>query len=214
MATASATRPREASSRSGSSRARRSRRSWAERRCERSGCGCGRPARPSGSRRSGSTSAGTTWPGGCPISLTGWTLIACGLVGWARRPESRSGPLLAATGFAWFAANLAGDEALYLHRGPLIQLTLTYPYGRLGSRLDRVAVAVAYGAALIPALWSSDVGTFALCALFVAGRGPWLRAGPSGTSAGRAGPRSAPRRSSARCWWAARPPGSPSRPRS
>ena len=108
-----------------------------------------------------------------PDLATGWTLIACGLVGWARRPESRSGPLLAATGFAWFAANLLGDQALYLHRGPLIQLTLTYPYGRLGSRLDRVAVAVAYGAALVPAVWSSDIATFALCALFVlaAGRG-------------------------------------------
>jgi signal transduction histidine kinase len=111
--------------------------------------------------------------GWLPDLATGWTLIACGLVGWARRPESRSGPLLAATGFAWFAANLLGDHALYLHRGPLIHLTLTYPAGRLASRLDRVAVAVGYGAALIPAIWSSDIATFALCALFVlaAGRG-------------------------------------------
>jgi signal transduction histidine kinase len=102
-----------------------------------------------------------------PDLTTGWTLIACGLVGWARRPESRSGPLLAATGFAWFAANLLGDEALYLHRGPLIHLTLSYPYGRIDSRLERGAVAVAYGAALVPAIWSSDIATFALCALFV-----------------------------------------------
>jgi signal transduction histidine kinase len=111
--------------------------------------------------------------GWLPDLATGWTLIACGLVGWARRPESRSGPLLAATGFAWFAANLLGDWALYLHRGPLIHLTLTYPTGRLASRLDRVAVAVGYGAALVPAIWSSDIATFALCALFVlaAGRG-------------------------------------------
>jgi signal transduction histidine kinase len=38
-------------------------------------------------------------------------------------------------------------------------------------------VAVGYGAALIPAVWSSDIGTFALCALFVvtAGRS-YLRA--------------------------------------
>ena len=48
-------------------------------------------------------------PSGCPISPPGGLSIACGLVGWARRPESRSGPLLAATGFAWFAANLLGD---------------------------------------------------------------------------------------------------------
>jgi signal transduction histidine kinase len=113
------------------------------------------------------------WGEWLPDLATGWTLIACGLVGWARRPESRSGPLLAATGFAWFAANLLGDEALYLHRGPLIHLTLTYPAGRLASRLDRVAVAIGYGAALVPAIWSSDIATFVLCALFVltAGRG-------------------------------------------
>jgi signal transduction histidine kinase len=109
--------------------------------------------------------------GWLPDLATGWTLIACGLVGWARRPESRSGPLLAATGFAWFAANLLGDQALYLYRGPLIHLTLSYPYGRLGSRLDRLAVAVAYGAALVPTLWSSDIGTFVLCALFVLAAG-------------------------------------------
>ena len=102
-----------------------------------------------------------------PDLVTGWTLIACGLAGWARRPESGSGPLLAATGFAWFAANLLGDAALYLHRGPLFHLVLTYPYGRPGSARDRVAVAVAYGAALVPPVWSSDVATFGLCVAFV-----------------------------------------------
>ena len=106
-----------------------------------------------------------------PDVVTGWTLIACGLVGWARRPESLSGPLLAATGFAWFAANLLGDQALYLHRGPLIHLVLTYPHGRPGSAQDRVAVAVAYGAALVPAVWSSDVATFGLCTAFVLAAG-------------------------------------------
>jgi signal transduction histidine kinase len=106
-----------------------------------------------------------------PDLATGWTMIACGLLGWTRRPDSRSGPLLAATGFAWFAANLIGEQALYLHRGPLIHLALSYPHGRLGSRLDRLAVAVAYGAALIPAVWSSDIATFALCALFVVAAG-------------------------------------------
>jgi len=102
-----------------------------------------------------------------PDLVTGWTLIACGLAGWARRPESRSGPLLAATGFAWFAANLLGDPALYLHRGPLFHLVLTYPYGRSDSARDRVAVAVAYGAALASPVWSNDVATFGLCAAFV-----------------------------------------------
>ena len=108
------------------------------------------------------------WSDWLPDLATGWTLIACGLVAWALRPESRSGPLLAATGFAWFAANLVGDQALYLHRGPLIHLTLSYPYGRLGRPLDRSVVAIGYGAALVPAVWSSEIATFALSALFVA----------------------------------------------
>src|SRR6266511_129897 len=42
-----------------------------------------------------------------PDLITGWSLIACGLVGWSRRPQSRSGALTAATGFAWFAPNFA-----------------------------------------------------------------------------------------------------------
>jgi signal transduction histidine kinase len=117
------------------------------------------------------------WSDWLPDLATGWTLIACGLVGWARRPESRSGPLLAATGFAWFAANLVGDQALYLHRGPLVQLVLSYPYGRLRDRLDRVAIAIGYAAAVIPPIWSNETVTLVLAAFFVvaAGHG-YLRA--------------------------------------
>jgi signal transduction histidine kinase len=115
-----------------------------------------------------------------PDLAVGWTLIACGLVGWSRRPESRSGSLLAATGFAWFAANFASDQALYLHRGPLLQLVLSYPHGRLGGRLDRAAVAIGYAAAVIPAVWESETATFALVAFFLiaAGHGYVRALGP------------------------------------
>ena len=74
----------------------------------------------------------------------GWTFIGCGLVAWARRPKSHTGPLMAATGFTWFlelrqrrggGAGLGG--AVYLHRGPLVQLVLAYPSGRPGSRHPR-----------------------------------------------------------------------------
>jgi len=92
-------------------------------------------------------------PGGwVPDLLTGWTLIGCGLAGWARRPHSRSGALLAAAGFAWFVPDFAatgadplgwlGAHALYLHRGPLVQLVLTYPRGRVRGRVEGAAVAV------------------------------------------------------------------------
>ena len=108
-----------------------------------------------------------------PDLVVGWTLIACGLLAWSRGPENRwSGPLMAATGFAWFAANFS-DQALYLHRGPLIHLVLTYPYGRLGGRVERGAVAIGYTAALVPEVWASEAATFALAGLvtIVAGRG-------------------------------------------
>ena len=44
-----------------------------------------------------------------PDLVTGWTLIACGLVAWSRRPGSRIGALMAATGFSWFLGNFAGS---------------------------------------------------------------------------------------------------------
>jgi signal transduction histidine kinase len=106
-----------------------------------------------------------------PDLVAGWTLIACGLIGWSRRPESRSGALMAATGFAWFAANFATDQALYLHRGPLIHLVLSYPQGRLGGRVERFVVAIAYLAAVIPSIWSSEAATFVLAGLIVTAAG-------------------------------------------
>ena len=102
-----------------------------------------------------------------PDLAVGWTLIACGLVGWSRRPESRSGALMAATGFAWFAANFGGEQALYLHRGPLVHLVLSYPYGRLGGSLERAVVAIAYATAAIPAVWEGETAAFVLSAVIV-----------------------------------------------
>ena len=113
-----------------------------------------------------------------PDLLTGWTLIACGLVAWSRRPESRSGPLMAATGFSWFLGNFAnagiapvdwlGAHALYVYRGPLVHLLVTYPSGRLVSRLDRAAIAIGYAAALVTPVWRSEIVTIVLAVLLVA----------------------------------------------
>jgi signal transduction histidine kinase len=113
-----------------------------------------------------------------PDLAVGWSLIACGLLAWSQRPTSRSGDLMVATGFAWFAANFTttglaavdwlSEQALYLHRGPLLQLVLSYPRGRFAGRLDRAAVAIAYVAAVIPAIWGSETATFVLAGLIVA----------------------------------------------
>jgi signal transduction histidine kinase len=112
-----------------------------------------------------------------PDLITGWTLIACGLVAWSRRPDSRSGALMAATGFSWFLGNFAtsglavvdwlGAHALYVYRGPLIHLLVTYPSGRLSSRLDLVAVAVGYAAAVVTPVWRSEIATVVLAVLLV-----------------------------------------------
>src|SRR6266536_2014910 len=113
----------------------------------------------------------------------GWTFVGSGLIAWARRPASRTGPLLAATGFTWFLGNFAqvgvaavawaAAHLVYLHRGPLVQLVLTYPSGRPGSRLVRGAVAVGYAAAVITPIWRNTGATILLAGLLVA---PWQRA--------------------------------------
>jgi signal transduction histidine kinase len=113
-----------------------------------------------------------------PDLVTGWTLIGCGLVAWSRRPESRSGALMAATGFSWFLGNFAttgiapvdwlGAHALFVYRGPLIHLLVTYPSGRLSSRLDRAAVVLGYAAAFVTLVWRSEIATIVLAGLLVA----------------------------------------------
>jgi signal transduction histidine kinase len=113
-----------------------------------------------------------------PDLAVGWSLIGCGLVASRRRPESHSGPLMAATGFTWFLGNFASvgvaavawaaAHLVYLHRGPLVQLVLAYPSGRPGSRLVRGAVAVGYAAAIIAPIWRSEAATILLAGLLLA----------------------------------------------
>jgi len=118
-------------------------------------------------------------PGGwVPDLLTGWAMIRCGLAGWAHRPGSRSGAVLAAAGFAWFVPDFAAagvgplgwlsSHALYLYRGPLVQLVLTYPRGRVRERVEGAAVGVGYAAAVVTPVWGSRAGAIAMAACLVA----------------------------------------------
>jgi signal transduction histidine kinase len=100
--------------------------------------------------------AGTSTFAGVAFLAAGWALIGCGLAFWLRRPASRFGPLLAAAGFAWFllewnnpgiGSALAFTVGLCLYAAcpPLVgHAVLAYPGGRLGSRTERGAVALAY----------------------------------------------------------------------
>jgi signal transduction histidine kinase len=110
-------------------------------------------------------------------ATVGLTFIALGLVAWQRRPLSRSGLLMATTGFAWLAGSFA-TAALFLHRGPLVHLLLGYPRGRLRSRLERVIVGAAYVDAVVYPLARQAIATIALSlAVVVAALVGYLRAG-------------------------------------
>ena len=102
-----------------------------------------------------------------PDLIVGWTLVGCGLVAAVRRPGNRCGVLLAAAGLAWFLGNFS-DQLVYLHRGVLVHVIVTFPDGRAVSRGQRVAVAAGYVASLLPALWESASATVGLSTALVA----------------------------------------------
>src|SRR5919201_1908507 len=95
--------------------------------------------------------------------VVGLALVVCGVAAWLWRSGSRIGPLLVASGFAWFLGTFAGSSIdtaaqvggifVTLHRGPLVHAVLSYPTGRLRGRVERLVAAISYVAAAIP-----DVG--------------------------------------------------------
>jgi signal transduction histidine kinase len=106
--------------------------------------------------------AWTDDPGGAALDLTvGFLLIGLGLVSWGRRGSSAVGPLMAASGFAWFLGTFA-TWALYLHRGPLVHLVVSYPSGRPHSRLQWAVVAAGYLCAVAFPLARNDEATILL----------------------------------------------------
>src|SRR4051794_17372809 len=83
--------------------------------------------------------------------LVGWSFIGTGLFAWWRRPGNRTGALMTAVGFAWFASGLseANDDLLFtigiavdsLFPGLAGHLLLAFPSGRLEGRAERWTVA-------------------------------------------------------------------------
>jgi signal transduction histidine kinase len=84
----------------------------------------------------------------------GWGFSGTGLYVWRRRPNGNIGPLMIAVGFSGMLKSLAfssnsavftvaslGEVLIY---ALLVHLLLSFPAGRLESRLDRVLVAIAY----------------------------------------------------------------------
>jgi signal transduction histidine kinase len=87
------------------------------------------------------------------FTLVGGSFAACGLIAWRRRPDSRSGMLMTATGFLFFVDPLLGQlDSEFVNTVrvlvvdwwifPFVALILTLlTSGRLQSRLDRLLVA-------------------------------------------------------------------------
>ncbi len=104
--------------------------------------------------------------------VVGLVLLGCGAVAWTRRPESRTGLLLAVAGVAWFLGTFAasgrsgyadfGALFLTLHRGSLVQALLSYPTGRLEAWTERAAVIFAYVVSAIAAAGKTPEGAVAL----------------------------------------------------
>jgi signal transduction histidine kinase len=102
------------------------------------------------------------WIGRPPLTpldaATGFALVFLGLVAWSGRPDSRAGVILCAAGFAWFLGALWAP-AVFVHRGALAQLLISYPSGRLSSRVQWVGVGAAYAYAVAAAVGWNDYQT-------------------------------------------------------
>ena len=85
--------------------------------------------------------------------VVGWAYIGSGLIARRQRPENRLGTVMVFVGFAWFATFLAdADSSLVFTVGKALEsvyllgfvyLVLSFPTGRLGSRLDRWLIVAA-----------------------------------------------------------------------
>jgi signal transduction histidine kinase len=117
-------------------------------------------------------------------AVVGLVLVTCGVVAWERRGESRVGPLMALAGYTWFAGNL-WPQLLYLHRGPLVHLHISYPTGRLRRRIAQATVVAAYIDAAAEPIARNDVVTLILATLVaVAAADVFLRASGTARRAG------------------------------
>jgi signal transduction histidine kinase len=123
---------------------------------------------------------GGPWPSPSALAdlAAGWVLMGSGLIAWSRRPESRVGPLILISGFAWFLGTLAGSDlgllaiagalALTIHRAPLVHAIVGYPTGRVLGRLSVALVIAAYAYAVVVPLTRDDVATILIAVTLVA----------------------------------------------
>jgi signal transduction histidine kinase len=88
------------------------------------------------------------------VLIAGWSFAFTGLYAWGRRPGNNIGPLMTAVGFTWFfqAFSTANNVWLFalgflgqtLPFAILVHLLVSFPSGHLQTRLQKVAVGLAY----------------------------------------------------------------------
>ncbi len=91
-----------------------------------------------------------TEPGPVLTFVVGASLLGSGLASWHARPDNRLGPIMVATGFAWFAGLLSeapssvlytiGSAVQYVFVSGFIYILLSFPSGRLESTWSRSLV--------------------------------------------------------------------------
>ncbi|MFE4703613.1 sensor histidine kinase [Streptomyces sp. NPDC056738] len=113
-------------------------------------------------------------------AAVGTVFLGSSAVAWTGRRRSRVSLLMAVTGVCWFLGS-AVPGLVFLHRGPLVHLHLSYPIGRLHRRPAAVVVLVAYGAAVYEGFVQTPWLTAGLSALVVAASLD-VFAGTSGTA--------------------------------
>ena len=86
-----------------------------------------------------------------PDLLVAFAWLGGGLAAWGRRRTRGSAVLMLWVGAAWLLGD-AFQALVLLHWGALAHLLIAYPSGRLGSRLARAAVFVAYVASVLGAV--------------------------------------------------------------
>ena len=106
-------------------------------------------------------------------AVTGWILVAAGLVAWSRRPDSRTGPWLVAAGYLWYVGDLyfvfptvsIVPLLSFALRGAydvlIAAVLLSFPGSRLSGRVHRAAVgavALTYAARAIAFLATARPG--------------------------------------------------------
>jgi signal transduction histidine kinase len=91
--------------------------------------------------------------------VIGWSFVGAGLVAARRRPENRIGAMMIATGFLWFLGQLwYADDELPHTIGTAFEtafvlgfayLLLSFPEGRLHSRVERALIGVGLFAVIV-----------------------------------------------------------------